>query len=181
MLALQLTWFRRGSFQWDVSFIRAAHDWEVDVLASFFTLLYSLRVGSEGEDQLWWSPSHKGNFYVKSFYKVLACKEVVHFPWRSIWRTKVSLKVAFFAWSAALEKILTLDNLRKRHAILIDRCCMCKMNGESVDHLRLHSEVACALWNATFNCFSLSLVMPLRVIDLFACWWTGGRSQNVVV
>jgi hypothetical protein len=38
-----------GSFQWDVSFIQAAHDWEVDVLASFFMLLYSIRVGSEGE------------------------------------------------------------------------------------------------------------------------------------
>lgn len=39
-----------GSFQWDVSFIRAAHNWEVDVLASFFTLLYSIRVSREGED-----------------------------------------------------------------------------------------------------------------------------------
>jgi hypothetical protein len=28
-----------GSYQWDVSFFRAAHDWEVDVLASFFSLL----------------------------------------------------------------------------------------------------------------------------------------------
>jgi hypothetical protein len=73
-----------GSFQWDVSFIRAAHDWEVDALASFFTLLYSMRVGREGEDQLWWSLSQKGNFDVRSFYKVLACKEVVHFSWKSI-------------------------------------------------------------------------------------------------
>jgi hypothetical protein len=91
-------------------------------------------VRSEGEDHLWWYPSHKGNFDVKSFYKVLACKEVVHFPWRSIWRAKVPLKVAFFAWSAVLEKILNLDNLRKRHAIVIDRCCMRKMNGESVEN-----------------------------------------------
>jgi hypothetical protein len=30
-----------GSFQWDVRLIQAAHDWEVDILASFFTLLYS--------------------------------------------------------------------------------------------------------------------------------------------
>jgi hypothetical protein len=29
---------------------------------------------------------------------------------------------------------------------------MCKRNGESVDHL-LHSEVACALWNAFFSHF----------------------------
>jgi hypothetical protein len=62
----------------------------------------------------------------------------------------------FFAWTAAQGKILTLDNLRKKHVIVIDRCCMCKMNGESVDHLLLHCEIARALWNAIFSRFSLS-------------------------
>jgi hypothetical protein len=38
--------------------------------------------------------------------------------WRSIWQNKVPLKVTFFAWSAALEKILT--NLRKRHIIVVE-------------------------------------------------------------
>lgn len=33
------------------------------------------------------------------------------FPWKSIWKAKVPSKVAFFAWSAALRKILTIDNL----------------------------------------------------------------------
>jgi hypothetical protein len=75
----------------------------------------------------------------------------------------------FFAWSAALRKILTLDNLRKRHVIVIDRCCMCKRNGESVDYLLLHCEVARALWNAVFSHFGLSWVMSLQVVDLFAC------------
>jgi hypothetical protein len=28
--------FLGGSIQWNVSFVRAAHDWEVDVFASFF-------------------------------------------------------------------------------------------------------------------------------------------------
>jgi hypothetical protein len=35
----------------------------------------------------------------------------------------------FFAWSAALGKILTMDNMRKQHVIVVDRCCMCKRNG----------------------------------------------------
>jgi hypothetical protein len=91
-----------------------------------------------------------------------------------------SLESGFFAWSAALGKIFTLDNLRKRHVIMIDRCCLCKINRESVDHLRLHCKVACALWNAIFNRFSLSWVMLLRVVDLFACWWTGGHSRSAV-
>lgn len=130
------------SYQWDVSFFRAAHDWEVDVLTSFFTLLQSTIVDCEGEDQLCWSPSHKGKFDVRSFYKALACKEALHFPWKSFWWTKVPLKVAFFAWAATLGKILTLDNLRKMRVIVIDRYCICKMNVESVDHLLLHCEVA---------------------------------------
>jgi hypothetical protein len=89
-----------GSFEWDVRFIRVAHDWEVDVLTSFFTLLYSISLDRDGEDKLWWSPSRKGKFDVRSFYKFLAFKKTSQFPRKSIWRTKVPLKVAFFAWVA---------------------------------------------------------------------------------
>jgi hypothetical protein len=153
----------------------------VDVLTSFFTLLYSISLDRDGEDKLWWSLSRKRKFDVRSFYKTLAYNETIHFPWKSICRTKVPLKVAFFAWAAALGKILTLDNLRKMRVIVIDRCCMCKKNEGFADHLLLQCEVVCVLWNAIFSRFSLSWVMPRWVVDLFACWWTGGRSQSAVV
>jgi hypothetical protein len=55
------------------------------------------------------------------------------------------------------------------------------MNGETMDHLLFHCEVARALWNAIFSRFSLTWVMPLWVVDLFACWWIGGRSWSAVV
>jgi hypothetical protein len=57
---------------------------------------------------------------------------------------------------------------------------ICARDGESMDHL-LHCEVACALWSAFFSCFGLSRVMSRRVANLYACWWTGGSSQNAVV
>jgi hypothetical protein len=60
---------------------------------------------------------------------------------------------------------------------VIDRC-MCKKNGESMDHLLLHCEVVCILWNAIFSRFSLSWVMPRLVVDLFACWWTSGSLSE---
>ena len=35
--------YSSGSLKWNVSFACLAHDWEVDVLASFYFLLYSNR------------------------------------------------------------------------------------------------------------------------------------------
>ena len=83
----------------------------------------------------------------------------------------VPLRTVFFAWLAALGKILTMENLRKQHVIVIDNCCMCKRNGKFVDYLFLHCEVSCALWNFLFFVFffGLSWVLPRRVVDLFAC------------
>jgi hypothetical protein len=42
------------------------------------------------------------------------------FPWKNIWRNKAPPRVAFFVWTAALGKILTLDNLRKRQVIVMN-------------------------------------------------------------
>jgi hypothetical protein len=46
---------------------------------------------------------------------------------------------------AALGKIPTMDNLKKSHVAIVDRCCLCKRNGESVDYLLLHCDVASTL------------------------------------
>jgi hypothetical protein len=173
--------FLGGSNHWNVSFVRAAHDWEVDVFASFFQVLYSVRVNRDCEDQMRWASSKRGLFKVKSLYCSLASLDGCRFPWKSVWKTPAPPRAAFFAWSAALGKILTLDNLRRRHVIVIDRCCMCKKAGESVDHLLLHCDVAYTVWSAFFSRFELSWVMPRRVVDLLGCWWSSGRPRSAAV
>jgi hypothetical protein len=134
-----------------------------------------------GEDKLWRVPSNRGMFNVRSFYSVLGCNDGFPFPWKSVWQIKVPLRVAFFAWSVALGKIYTMDNLKKRYIIVVGRCCMCKRNGESVEYLLLHCEVANASWNVFFSQFELSLVMPRRVVDLYTCWWTARSTWSVIV
>jgi len=71
------------------------------------------------------------------------------FPWKSIWRNRVPLRAAFFAWTATLGKILAVDNLRE-HVIVVDWCCMRK-RVEFVDHLYLRCEIASALYSAIFT------------------------------
>jgi hypothetical protein len=97
-----------------------------------------------------------------------------------VWRTQTPSRATFFAWTAALGKILTVDNLRKRKIIIVGRCYLCKRDGESVDHL-LHCDVASTLWNHVLSWFGMSWVMPRIVIDLFACWWKAGRPRSAAV
>jgi hypothetical protein len=108
----------------------------------------------------------------------MMCAGGTRFPWKCVWRSQAPPRAAFFTWSAALGRILTLDNLRKRNIIIVDRCCLCKRDGESVDHILLHCNLASALWNNIFSRFGISWVMPRSVLDLVACWWKSGRSGS---
>jgi hypothetical protein len=58
---------------------------------------------------------------------------------------------------------------------------MCKLTGESVDHLLLYCDVASALWSSLFSRFGMSWVMPRQVVDLLACWWSSRRPRSTVV
>jgi hypothetical protein len=52
--------FYGGFNQWNMSFARAAHDWEVYVFFSFFRVLYSVRVRRVNEDSCGGSPPKEG-------------------------------------------------------------------------------------------------------------------------
>jgi hypothetical protein len=54
-----------------------------------------------------------------------------------------------------------VDNLRRRHIVLVSWCCMCKADGESVDHLLLHCSYAKELWDLVFAMFGVHWVMPV--------------------
>jgi hypothetical protein len=170
-----------NSVQWNIQFNRLVHDWEVGELASFYKCLYDCKLRGEGKDKLWWVPSRKGLFEVKSFYQMLSLCGSVSFPWKSVWKSKAPPRVAFFVWLAVHSKILTLDNLGRRGLVVVNRCWLCEMDGESVDHLLIHCAVARDLWNAFFARFGLCWVMPRTVKELLASWWTAGRTRSAVV
>jgi hypothetical protein len=88
---------------------------------AFFNVLYSLQVRQGGENSIWWIPSKRQKFEVWSFYQMLSSTPSgSSFAWKTIWRVKVPSRVSFFGQTMALEKILILDNLRKRKVIAVD-------------------------------------------------------------
>uniref|UniRef100_A0A2N9IHE7 Reverse transcriptase zinc-binding domain-containing protein n=1 Tax=Fagus sylvatica TaxID=28930 RepID=A0A2N9IHE7_FAGSY len=147
----------------------------------FMELIYSIPLKGEGDDKLGWRHKPNKGFSVKEYYRCLNKVPFDPFPWKSIWKAKVPPRVAFFSWTAALGRLLTIDNLRKRHLILVDWCCMCKRSGESVDHLLLHCPMAWDLWSV-LGLFGVHWVMPCHVLDVWAGWQgCYGNRCNMVV
>jgi len=55
---------------WNFNFMQDVHDWEIESLDSFLTLLYSMNPRSRAMDSMVWIPSQHG-FAVKSYYTIL--------------------------------------------------------------------------------------------------------------
>ena len=158
---------------WVVLFVRSIQDWELANLESFFSLLYSSKMDGNKEDKFVLLAVQSGSFEVKSFYSILSNRGHHPFPWKSIWKVKAPTKVAFFTWTAAKGRILTLDSLRKRDICVVNRFCMCKNDWESMDHLLIHCPFAFGLRSFVFSLFGISWVMPKQVVEFLACWLRG--------
>jgi hypothetical protein len=64
--------FSNDTLQWNIIYIRSMHDWEVEVVSSFFNLWYSLELQRGGEDKICWIPSKRQTLEVKSVNHVLS-------------------------------------------------------------------------------------------------------------
>ena len=167
---------------WDIQFRHLVNDQESLSLDSFLVLIYSTKVWGVGANKLCWKPACSRGFKVSGYYHSLSPSTVIPFPWKMVWQSKVPHWVAFFSWTAALGKILTIDNLRKRHFVVLEWCFMCKGCGESVDHLLLHCSIASEIWSMIFCLFGICWVMLQRVANLLDCWSCNfKRHRNIVV
>ena len=74
-----------------------------------------------------------------------------------------------------------LDNLMLKGRLLVNRCCMCCCDGESVAHLLLHCPITHTLWIFMIQAFGIYWVMPGPVGGLLSCWyqWLGKHNSNI--
>ena len=81
---------------------------------SLFRKLQPLVVRREVEDILSWKESKNYNFLVRSLYRSYMRASRDPFPWSIIWRSWVLVRVSFFAWEVPWNKIMTIDQLKRR-------------------------------------------------------------------
>ena len=76
----------------------------------------------------------------------------------------------FFGWEATWGKALTLDQFQKRGWPLANRCYICQMYEELIDHILLHYAKTRTLWALFFTLFRVQWVLPASVKMTLLGW-----------
>ncbi|RVW25474.1 putative ribonuclease H protein [Vitis vinifera] len=160
---------------WNPSFSRSFNDWEVEGVERLLLTIRGRRLNPLLEDRMLWKETKDGIFSVKSLYSSLASRRDVQFPYSNIWSICVPTKVSFFAWEAYWGKVLTLDQLKKRGRSLANRCFLCGMEEESIDHILIQCSKARGLWSYCLLClvligFSLLWLEILLEVGVALSW-----------
>ena len=179
----EVLWLLEGGIVrvWDLRFYREFQDWE---LAESYSLLEFIqpRIRQDvGSDTFCWCLKGDGKFDTQTFYNVIQDAQNSMFPWKGVWKTKVPKRADFFLWTTARDQILSLDNLMLRGHSLANQCCMCRCDGESMDHLLLHYLVTHTLWILMLQAFSIHWVMPGSMAGFLFCLhqWLGNHTSNI--
>jgi ribonuclease HI len=123
------------------------------------------------KDKWGWGPT--GSYSTAKGYAMLQSQKDRPPPakiWKDVWDSTAIPKVNFFFWTLMHKKVLTGENLMKRHIAGPHRCALCKEAMETSDHLFVDCQFANKVWFLTLQ--GLNVVVPsnISVVDLFTNW-----------
>ena len=104
---------------WNLRFYRDSHERELEAAFSFLDFIQAQIPRGVGCDSSHWCLNWNDNFDIRSYYNKIWDGSIPSFPWKDIWKVKVPKRVAFFMWTAAHDRILTLDSLMLRDLSLV--------------------------------------------------------------
>ncbi|CAO1943396.1 unnamed protein product [Urochloa humidicola] len=141
--------------------------WDEELVTSIFgdedaEAILRLPVHLQWEDSPAWHFESKGNFTVKSAYKVcvevqkrernktmssgtriIASEEIF---WKKVWNLYVPSKIKHFAWRLAHDTLPLRTNLERRKMKIENKCVMCNRTHEDGAHLFFKCREAKGVW-----------------------------------
>jgi hypothetical protein len=91
-------------------------------------------------------------------------------------KQKLNLNVVFFAWTLLHNKVLTADNLQKRHWQCNPVCCLCNSALETVTHLCKDCPFSREVWNKILIWGNCSFLGGNQTSESLYDWWRNLRG-----
>ena len=142
---------------WNPRFSRAFYDWELEQVQNFIWLTNNKLVIPRKKERIVWKGNKNGQFSMKVHCSLLEVGPPLKAPTNIIWNPYVPTKVGLFAWEAWWDKILTMQQLKKRGYQLANRCPFYRKEEEMLDHILIPCPSIWDLW--------INLISVLRI-----CW-----------
>ena len=121
---------------------------------------------NDREDVFKWGLHQSGIFSVHSMYSALICNGHVRQN-RTLWKTRIPLKIKIFLWYLHRGVVLTKDNLARRNWNGSKKCVFCSHN-ETIQHLFFDCHFAKFLWRVVQ--YTFGLVPPTSAAQFYNDW-----------
>ncbi|OVA14202.1 Reverse transcriptase zinc-binding domain [Macleaya cordata] len=172
-----LTDFITQDQEWSIPLSRDLRPPEISQIAEVLYVINSPPLLSQDQDEIHWSLNLKG-FSVKSLYDYQSnTPSDQEFPTNLIWNHMIPPKLCFFFWTAVLDKILTLNNLKKRGHQLANCCFLCSRAEETPAHLLLNCHYSRRIWDSILPNFGWCWSFPSSVLQFAQGWSAKGFSK----
>jgi hypothetical protein len=125
-------------------------DIDSPALLEEFTLLFmaiSSVMLTNQKDQISWKWARDGCYSVASIYECQFFGAMIQFLAGSIWKATTEPKCRFFDWLVMHDRILTADNMIKRHWTCDHLCSLYLCMHETSKHLLTQCNYTEAVWN----------------------------------
>ncbi|CAN1832347.1 Putative ribonuclease H protein At1g65750 [Linum perenne] len=127
-----------------------------------------------------WPLSETSVFTVQSFNCRLRLQ---HFPGSlsvpvsTVWSSCVPTKIQGFLWLCFHNRILTIDNLKRRGFQMPNRCSLCFCEEESVNHIFILCPFSTRVWRLLSSKLSFSGPFAAEATDFISSW----KGMNCVI
>ncbi|KAL5175849.1 putative ribonuclease H protein [Glycine soja] len=112
---------KEGGWEWHFKWRRLLFDSEIGMAVAFLQQLEGFTIRSEINDHWKWAAKPSGCYSTKSAYKAIhhvTMEDGQDGKFKELWKLRVPLKVAIFAWRLIQDKLPTKVNLKKKRVEL---------------------------------------------------------------
>ncbi|XP_073012253.1 uncharacterized protein [Typha latifolia] len=105
-------------------------------------------MGTDTSEDKWiWWPHPRGTPSVKAIYHSLQAQSEHHWEgWRILWRLPVAPRIDYSCWKLMWVKLPTRAYLQYIHIGSEDRCALCGLFCETIDHLMFTCRYSREVW-----------------------------------
>jgi hypothetical protein len=126
------------------------------------------------DDAIIWQYNSAGKYYVQTLYAIVNERGIKQIFTPVMWRIPVPPRLHVFLWLLANGKVLTRDNLAKRHHVDDATCLFC-VEPESVSHLFFKWCVAQMVWTDICDMTNNPLIIDFESMGRM---WVRGKKAR---